>query len=139
MTAIDGSSNGARTGGSKRKSAPTYGEPGGERSGDPAETLGGAEHRLVREVDHDFRVAEAVDERYARVEPVAQLLGAADHDRAHPLVRQRPQCIPHHGRVMLPVNERDGADHRFAVTSRSMRPVYFSYSPVDTSNWMIRS
>ena len=139
ITAIDGSSNGANDGGSKRKSAPTYGDAGGERTRDPAEALGRAEHRLVREVDHDLGVAEAVDERHADVEPAAQLLGSADEDRAHPLVRQRPQRVAHHGRVVLPVNERDSAHHRFAVTSRSMRPVYFSYSPVDTSNWMIRS
>ena len=115
------------------------GDAGGERTRDPAEALGRAEHRLVREVDHDLGVTEAVDERHADVEPVAQLLGPADEDRAHPLVRQRPQRVAHHGRVVLPVNERDCAHHRFAVTSRSMRPVYFSYSPVDTSNWMIRS
>ena len=46
--------------------------------------------------------------------------------------------LAHHRRVVLPVDERD-RPHRGAVTSRSIRPVYFSCSPVDVSNWMIRS
>ena len=67
ITAIDGSSNGSNAGGSKRKSAPTYGQPGRERPRRPAKALGRAEHRLVGEVDDDLGGAEAVDERHAVV------------------------------------------------------------------------
>ena len=40
---------------------------------------------------------------------------------------------------MLAVDQRDGAAHPRVVTSRSIRPVYFSYSKVAVENWMIRS
>ena len=114
-------------------------QPGGKRARRPLEARPRAEHGLVREVDDELRILEAGDERHAVVGPVAELLDAADEDRAHPVVRQRPQRVAHHGRVVLAVDERDRARHRFPVTSLSIRAVYFSYSPVATSNWMIRS
>jgi len=114
-------------------------QPGGERTGRPAKSLRRPEHRLVREVDDDVCPVEALDERHPIVASLSQLLGATDHDRADELVRQRGERITHHRRVVLAVDEGNGTRHRLAVTSRSIRPVYFSYSPVARSNWMIRS
>ena len=114
------------------------GKPRGERPRRPAQSLGRPEHRLVREVDHHLGVGEVDDERHAVVRIAAQLLGASDQDRADPFVRQRPQRVAHHRGIVLPVDQRDRL-HRRAVTSRSIRPVYFSYSPLTRSNWMIRS
>ena len=140
ITEIDGSSNGSSCGGSNRKSAPTYESPAASARDAQSNRSTGPEHRLVRQVDDDLGGAEAVDERDAVVgAALAQLLGAADEDRPLPLVRERRECVAHHGRIVLTVDERDGARHRLAVTSLSIRPVYFSYSPVETSNWMIRS
>src|SRR4051812_30807241 len=112
-----------------------------ERARGPLESFYRPEHRLVGEVDDDLRRAEAVDERDAVVtlSASAELLGPADEDRSLPLVRQRCERVAHPRRIVLPVDERDRARHRLAVTSLSIRPVYFSYSPVETSNWMIRS
>ncbi len=114
-------------------------EAGRERARGPAHPLGRPEHRLVREIDHRLRVSEPADQGDTVVRTGAQLFRPTHQDRSHPLVRQRPKCIPHDGRVMLAVNEGNSAHHRLADTSRSMRPVYFSYSPVARSNWMIRS
>ena len=110
----------------------------GQRLRGPAEAAGRPEHGLVGEVDHHLGSREAVDERHAVVRVAAQLLGASDHDRADPLVRERLQRVTHHRRIVLPVDQRDRPQRR-AVTSRSIRPVYFSYSPVTRSNWMILS
>jgi hypothetical protein len=128
ITEIDGSSKGSSCGGSKRKSA-------------PLEPLHRSEHRLVGEVDDHLRRAESVDERNAVVAGLAfaKLLRPADEDRSLPLVRERCERVAHHRRIVLTVDERHRARHRLAVTSLSIRPVYFSYSPVETSNWMIRS
>ena len=68
----------------------------------------------------------------------AQLLGAADEDAGHDLVRQLVERIPNDRRVMLPVDDGD-RPHAREVTSDSIRPVYFSYSNVSAENWMIRS
>ena len=113
-------------------------EPGGERARRPAEALFRSEHGLVGEVDDELRVAEAVDERHAVIGALAQLLRPADEDRAHPVVRHVGERISDDGRVVLAVDERHGL-HLCDVTSRSIRPVYFSNSPVAMSNWMIRS
>ena len=117
------------------------GETRRERARRPLESLDRAEHGLVGEVDDDLRRPEAVDQRDAVVAavPFAELLGAADEDRSLPLVRERCERVAHHRRIVLTVDERDRPRHRRAVTSLSIRPVYFSYSPVETSNWMIRS
>ena len=109
-----------------------------QRSRRPAQPFGRAEHGLVGEIDHHLRSGEIIDERDAVVRIAAQLLGASHEDRADPLVRKRPQGVAHHRRIVLPVDQRDCL-HRRAVTSRSIRPVYFSYSPVTRSNWMICS
>jgi hypothetical protein len=77
-------------------------------------------------------------ERDAVLVPHPKLLGAADEVRGDELVRQLLQGGPHDGRVMLPVNERQGP-HERDVTSSSIRPVYFSYANVSIENWMIRS
>ena len=71
---------------------------------------------------------------------VARVL-AADQDRADPFVRERRERIPHDLGIVLAVDERHRtrAGHRRALTSRSILPVYFSYSPVRRSNWMISS
>ena len=113
-------------------------EPLGESSRCPAQPLGRSEDRLVGEIDHDLRSGEIVDEWDAVIQIAAQLLGAAHEDGADPFVREGAQRIAHHRRIVLPVDERDRF-HRRAVTSRSIRPVYFSYSPVTRSNWMICS
>ena len=91
-----------------------------------------------RKVDDELRVAEVVQQRHAVVGVAAQLLGAADQDRAGPLVRQFLQRLPDDVGIVLAVDQRHGS-HRCGITSRSIRPVYFSYSSVARSNWMIRS
>ena len=133
-----GRSNAAYRGGSKRKSAPTYGEPGRERARRPAQPLGRAEHRLVGEVDHDLGVAEvrraaARRSRARRAASRCRRRGSRRPTRT--AARRAPRGRP---RAVLAVDERDRL-HRCAVTSRSIRPVYFSYSSVARSNWMIRS
>ena len=62
----------------------------GQRLRGPAEAAGGPEHGLVGEVDHHLGSGEVVDERHPVVGVAAQLLGASDHDRADPFVRERP-------------------------------------------------
>ena len=100
--------------------------------------LGGTEHRLVREVDDHLRPLEALDERHAVVEACAQLLASTDQERSDPLVGQRGERVANDRSGVLPVDQGD-RPHRFALTSFSIRPVYFSYSSVARSNWMIRS
>ena len=114
------------------------GEAGGERLRRPAEAILRPEHRLVGQVDHGLGVAEVLQQRHAVVGVAAQLLGTADEDRADPLVRQHLERLPHDVGVVLPVDERDSL-HLCGITSRSILPVYFSYSSVARSNWMMRS
>ncbi len=113
-------------------------EARGQCTRGPAHPLGRPEHRLVRQIDDQGRIAEPLDERHAVIEPAAQLLAPAHEYRPGPFVRKHRQRLTNDCRRMLPVDERD-RPHRFAVTSFSIRPVYFSYSSVSRSNWMIRS
>ena len=83
------------------------------------------EHRLVREVDDDRRVAGLLDDRDAVVGRLTQLLRAADQDHADELVRQLGKRVAHDVRVVLSVDDRDRL-HRLDVTSPSIRAVYFS-------------
>src|SRR5262249_30989813 len=113
-------------------------EPGGEGARGPAHPRGRVEHRLVGEVDRDLGAVEAVHERYSVLGRAAQLLRAADEDRPDPFVRQRREGLAHDRGRVLAVDECDRL-HRRAVTSVAIRSVYFSYSSVSRSNWMIRS
>lgn len=110
------------------------------------EPLARAEHRFVREVEHDLglehvdRLGDRGDERHAVVLTAAELLGAADENSGdHPVV-EKVERLRDDGRVVLAVDEGDrpASAHR-DVTSRSILPVYFSYSNVSVENWMIRS
>ena len=140
ITAIDGSSNGSSTRRVEAEVGADVREAGGERPRRPAKPLGRAEHRLVGEVDDDLGRAEAVDERHAVVARRSRSFSvpptriAPSHSYGSAASASRTT-----GAIVLPVDQRDGPRHRLAVTSRSIRPVYFSYSPVATSNWMIRS
>ena len=145
ITASDGSANGSNAGGSKRKSAPTYGTPAASDSRRQREPLPRAEHRLVREVDDHLRAVlgdrllEARGERHAVVLAAAQLLGAADEHARDELVRQLRERVADDGRVVLPVDHRDRAAQPRDESSPSIRAVYFSNSSVSVENWMIRS
>ena len=101
------------------------------------------QHRLVRQVDDDLRIREAVlerfEQRHAVVRLSAQLLRAAREPGADHLVGQPRDRIPHDRRVVLAVDDDDRRRHRREVTSPSMRAVYFSNSSVSTANWMIFS
>ncbi len=120
---------------------PDVREACGESPRHPAEPLGRPEHGLVRQVDDHLGAREPVDQRHAVVGRLAQLLGAADEDHPDPVVREGRERVAHDRRVVLSVDQRDRAHaaHLRALTSRSIRPVYFSYSPVRRSNWMISS
>ena len=102
------------------------------------------EHGLIREIEHDIgrvledRRLERRCERHAVLLAATQLLGAADEDAGDDLLRQLREGVPDHGGVMLPVDHGDRS-HERAVTSDSIRPVYFSYSNVSVENWMMRS
>ena len=85
------------------------------------------------------RAVEVLGEDDAVVRVVAQLLGASHEVRGDELVRELLERRSHHGRVVLPVYQSQGARHERVVTSSSIRPVYFSYSKVSSENWMIRS
>ena len=145
MIPIEGSGNGSSSGGSKRKSAPTYGNPGGEHAARQPEALLRAEHRLVREIDDELRpvlgerAIEIVGEDDAVVRVVAQLLGAPHEVRGDELVRELLERRSHDRRIVLAVDECQSTRHERVVTSSSIRPVYFSYSKVSSENWMIRS
>src|SRR5262249_57856478 len=77
--------------------------------------------------------------RHPVVRDTVQLLGSADeHHRDH-LVRELAERGMHDGWVVLAVDQDDRAAHPRVVTSRSIRPVYFSYSSVSVENWMMRS
>ena len=105
-----------------------------------------AEHRLVREVEDDVGKVALDGDLDRRLEGnavalvvAAQLLAAADEhgrdDEVVVLLERRSDD----GRVVLAVDDRDRAPHPRVVTSRSILPVYFSYSKVLVENWMIRS
>ncbi len=113
------------------------------------EALRSVEHRLVGQVDHDLRSrclepgVEVVVERHSVVLAALDLLGAAEHDGGDDLVGKLGERGADDVRIVLAVDERErprpvGA-HRRAVTSDSMRAVYFSNSSVSAENWMIRS
>ena len=135
-----GSSNGSSCGGSKRKSAPTYGSPAASARDAQRKRSARPEHRLVGEVDDDLGAVEA-RRRAARRSRRRRAASRVPPTRIAPThsYGSAAQRVAHDGRVVLAVDQRDRAHHRLAVTSRSIRPVYFSYSPVARSNWMIRS
>jgi hypothetical protein len=120
-------------------------QPGGEDAAREPEALARPEHRLVGEVDDELgpvlgeRRIEVGRDADAVVGVLAQLLGAADDVGGDELVRQLLERSLDHRRVVLAVDEGEGAHHERVVTSSSIRPVYFSYSNVSRENWMIRS
>src|SRR5262249_39408430 len=107
--------------------------------------LARAEDGIVREVVDELRVVlgdrrlERRRERHTVVRDAPQLLGSADEHHRHHLVHDLAERAPNHGRVVLAVDQNDRAAHPRVVTSRSIRPVYFSYSSVSVENWMMRS
>ena len=115
-------------------------EPMRECPARPEHPLARAEHRLVREIDDDLRprLVQRLHERDAVILAAAQLLRAADEDRADELVRELGERVAHDVSVVLAVDERDRV-HDCVVTSDSMRAVYFSKESVSVENWMIRS
>ena len=78
------------------------------------------------------------DERDAVVVVSPQLLRPADENGRRELVRELGESVADDRRVVLAVDERDGARHR-VVTSRSMRRVYFWKWSVSSENSMMRS
>ena len=110
------------------------------------ETLPRPEHRLVREIEHDVGLVpldRGLDRALER-DPIplivaSELLDATDEHRSHDDVLDLLQGGTDHGWVVLAVHDRDDSPHPLVVTSRSIRPVYFSYSNVSVENWMIRS
>ena len=142
---IDGSGNGSSTGGSKRKSAPTYGRPAAstrlarrKRSRGPS--TGSSERSTTSSgLWRGERGVEVGLDADAVVGVVAQLLGAADHVGGDEVVRQLLERSAHDRRIVLAVDQGDRPHHDRVVTSSSIRPVYFSYSKVSSENWMIRS
>ncbi len=111
-----------------------------QRAARPEHPLAGAQDRLVREVDD--RLGASLLERVEQRQPVllapAELLRAADEDRADEVERQLGESVAHDVRVMLAVDEGDRL-HECVVTSDSMRAVYFSKASVSVENWMIFS
>ena len=113
-------------------------------AGEP-QALDRAEHGLVRQVDDGVRAEllegalHALAQRHAVALAAAQLLGAAHQHRGDDEVGQRLEGVADDRRVVLAVDEDENASHGRDDTSRSMRPVYFSYSYVSTENWMMRS
>ncbi len=144
ITATDGVPIGSKRGGSSLKSAPSYGTPSARARAASRNRGRRPEHGLIREIEHDIgRVLEDCRlerrrERHAVLLPATQLLGAADEDAGDDLLRQLREGVPDHGGVMLSV-DHGHRSHERAVTSDSIRPVYFSYSKVSVENWMMRS
>ena len=103
------------------------------------EPLRRAHHRLVGQIDDDVCAAEVLDDRGTVVLAAAELLRPAGHPDARHLVRKRGERVTHDRGVVLAVDHDDGTGHRRAVTSPSIRAVYFSNSSVSTRNWMIFS
>ena len=120
-------------------------ETGREHAAREPEPLPRPEHRLVGEVDDELRAVlgeggvEVGRDTDAVVGVPAQLLGAADDVRRDEVVRELLERSLDDRRVVLAVDECQGAHHERVVTSSSIRPVYFSYSNVSSENWMIRS
>ena len=110
------------------------------------EALARPEHRLVGEIEDEVgrvpfdRQLDRGLQRDAVVRLVpTQLLRAADeHGGHHEVTELGERCLDDR-RVVLAVHDRDHASHFRVVTSRSIRPVYFSYSYVSVENWMMRS
>ena len=73
MMARDGVSTGVKTGGSRRKSAPSYGYPEREHAAGEPHALDRAEHGLVRQVDDRVRaeLLECALDALAQRYPVA--------------------------------------------------------------------
>ena len=87
----------------------------------------GPEHRLVGEVDHDLGVRRS-RRRAARRSPRRRAASRCRRRGSRrPTRTAAPAARRARRRVVLPVDQRD-RPHRRAVTSRSIRPVYFSYS-----------
>ena len=128
---------------------PLVGDAEREHATREREPLGGAENRLVGEVEDDVRpvVRDGLLERRHERDPVpvdvgAELLGASDQHGGDDEVVDLLQGRAHDGRIVLAVDDRDCTarhGHPRVVTSRSIRLVYFSYSKVSVENWMIRS
>ena len=78
-------------------------------------------------------------ERDAVVLAPAKLLGPADEHGGDDEVVELLEGLTDDGRIVLAVDDRDSAPHPLVVTSRSILPVYFSYSNVSVENWMMRS
>ena len=116
------------------------GHPEHERPAREPEAIPRRKNRLVGEIDDHVRGhgIERVDEWDAVVLRPAKLLGAADEQRAHEVVRKRGEGVTHDRRIVLAVDHRECA-HQAGRTSCSMRAVYFSYSRVSVENWMIFS
>ena len=142
---IDGSGNGSSAGGSKRKSAPTYGSPAAStRLASRKRSRGPSTGSSERSTTSSGRCSASARVEVGRdadavVGVPAQLLGAADDVRRDEVVRELLERSLHDRRVVLAVDEGQGAHHERVVTSSSIRPVYFSYSNVSSENWMIRS
>ena len=122
------------------------GETEGEHAACERETLGRAEDGLVGEVEHDVRqmpLQRRLDRRLERHAVVlvaaTELLDSADQHRGHDVIVDLLERRTHDGRIVLAVDDRHHTSHPLVVTSRSIRPVYFSYSNVSLENWMIRS
>ena len=117
---------------------------------DEGKSLARPKDGLVGEVDDDLRLVERDRilegglERHAVVLPAAELLGPTDEDSGDDVVVELLEGVTDDGRVVLTVDDGDCASLGTArdhcdLTSRSIRPVYFSYSNVSVENWMIRS
>ena len=149
ITASVGTSTGSIGGGVEAEVRPLVGDAEREHATREREPLGGAEHRLVGEVEDDVRpvLRDGLLERRHERDPVpvdvgAELLGASDQHGGDDEVVDLLQGRAHDGRIVLAVDDRDCTarrGHPRVVTSRSIRLVYFSYSKVSVENWMIRS
>src|SRR5205085_9867156 len=113
-------------------------DPLREHAAREAEALARREDGLVGQVDDDLSAGEVADDRNTVFLAAAELLRSAREPHAHHLVRQRSESVANHGRIVLAVDD-DDRSHRRAVTSPSIRAVYFSNSSVSTRNWMIFS
>ena len=141
----DGRENGASGGGLEAEVGAGVRQPEREHAAGDPEALARPEHRLVGEVDHELRLElgdralQRVHHRHAVVLAAAQLLRPARQPEPDHLVRQRGERVAHHGRVVLAVADGESAHQVLAVTSSSIRVVYFSNARVSVENWMIRS
>ena len=138
-TAIDGSSNASSSGGSSRKSAPTYGTPrASTRLASENRATGpstGSSERSTTTSGACCAIADSTsrNERHAVVLAASQLLLSADEDRRDELVRQLRERVTHDGGVVLAVDDRESSQVR-VVTSSSIAPVNFAYSSVSSAN-----